>query len=63
MLDLLIHLALGPASRAARTYHDHQEALRGHSLLARVFFPDVKEPAPVPPPDDTFLISGYGVTA
>lgn len=62
MLDLFIDLIVGKASRTANTYRDHVLALKGHPLLQRVFFQDLRESDPVPPPDDHPLCDGYGVT-
>lgn len=59
MLDLLLSFAIG--SRIGNTYLAHKEALCRHPLVARVFFPDIKEEPP-PPPDDTFPGRSYDVT-
>ncbi len=62
MLDRLIDHLVGPfLTRTATTAHDHREALKGHTFLQRVFFPDLKEESPIPQ-GDGFLCSDYGVT-
>lgn len=63
MLDLIIDRIVGRfLSQTARTAHDHHEALKGHSLLQRVFFPDLKGTDLVPQGDDGFLCAPTDVT-
>ena len=60
MLDLILSLVVGP--RVGNTCLAHREAIAGHPLVAKVFFPDLAPDEPAPAADDTFLASGYGVT-
>ena len=62
MLDLLIDRVVGRfLTRTARSAHDHREALKGHTLLQRVFFQDLAEEPPIPQ-GEGFLCAPHDVT-